>query len=189
MIQVGGHDAFGIDYHVPLKYGVDQCIGDTLGPGRDLPRAAHIPSSPTSRATWKKSPTRTRSCSSTPTRWPPTAWRWAASARSRSSVLCHGVQTTLDLIAGYIGIKDKNEITYTCGGVNHMDWFLRLEHNGRDLYPELREKFEKPEYYKNEKVRGEVFRHFGYFIDRIDRPSQRIRPLVPQERQGDAALL
>ena len=27
--------------------------------------------------------------------------------------LCHGVQTTLDLIAGYLGIKDKNEITYT----------------------------------------------------------------------------
>ena len=45
-----------------------------------------------------------------------------------------------------------------------MDWFLRLEHNGKDLYPMLREKFEKPEYYKNEKVRGEVFRHFGYFM-------------------------
>ena len=28
----------------------------------------------------------------------------------------------------------------------------------------LRELFEKPEYYKNEKVRGEVFRHFGYFM-------------------------
>ncbi len=58
----------------------------------------------------------------------------------------------------------KDEITYTCGGINHMDWFLRLEHKGRDLYPMLREAFEKPEYYKNEKVRGEVFRHFGYFM-------------------------
>jgi alpha-galactosidase len=45
-----------------------------------------------------------------------------------------------------------------------MDWFLRLEHHGRDLYPLLRERFERPEYYKNEKVRGEVFRHFGYFM-------------------------
>jgi alpha-galactosidase len=77
--------------------------------------------------------------------------------------LCHGVQTTLDLIAGYCGVP-KDEIVYTCGGVNHMDWFLTLEHNGRDLYPHLREVFEKPEYYKNEKVRGEVFRHFGYFM-------------------------
>ncbi len=45
-----------------------------------------------------------------------------------------------------------------------MDWFLTLEHKGRDLYPRLREVFERPEYYKNEKVRGEVFRHFGYFM-------------------------
>ena len=77
--------------------------------------------------------------------------------------LCHGVQTTLDLIARYCGVP-KEEITYTCGGINHMDWFLTLEHQGRDLYPTLREVFEKPEYYKNEKVRGEVFRHFGYFM-------------------------
>jgi alpha-galactosidase len=45
-----------------------------------------------------------------------------------------------------------------------MDWFLTLAHNGRDLYPELRDMFERPEYYKNEKVRGEVFRQFGYFM-------------------------
>jgi alpha-galactosidase len=45
-----------------------------------------------------------------------------------------------------------------------MDWFLTLEHKGKDLYPTLRKLIEKPEYYKNEKVRGEVFRHFGYFM-------------------------
>ena len=45
-----------------------------------------------------------------------------------------------------------------------MDWFLSLRHRGRDLYPRLRELFERPEYYRNEKVRGEVFRHFGYFM-------------------------
>ena len=28
MIQVGGVDAFEIDYRIPLKYGVDQCIAD-----------------------------------------------------------------------------------------------------------------------------------------------------------------
>jgi alpha-galactosidase len=47
-----------------------------------------------------------------------------------------------------------------------MAWFLSLEdkRDGRDLYPILREKFEEPEYFKNEKVRGEVMRHFGYFM-------------------------
>jgi alpha-galactosidase len=86
----------------------------------------------------------------------------ARKARVRSSA-CHGVQTTLTLISGYCDVP-KDEITFTCGGINHMDWFLKLEHRGRDLYPTLREVFERPEYYKNEKVRGEVFRHFGYFM-------------------------
>ncbi len=45
-----------------------------------------------------------------------------------------------------------------------MAWFLRLQHRGRDLYSLLRERFEQPEYYANDKVRGEVFRHFGYFM-------------------------
>ena len=99
--------------------------------------------------------------------------------------LCHGVQTTLDLIAGYCGIADKHAITYTCGGINHMDWFLRLEHEGRDLYPELREKFERPEYYKNEKVRGEVFRQFGYFMTES---TGHLSEYVPWFRKNQEAL-
>ena len=77
--------------------------------------------------------------------------------------LCHGVQTTLDLIAGYTGAQ-KAEIDYLCAGINHMDWFLKLEKDGQDLYPLLCANIEKPEYYKNEKGRGEVMRHCGYFM-------------------------
>jgi len=98
--------------------------------------------------------------------------------------LCHGVQTTLDLIAGYCGVP-KEEITYTCGGINHMDWFLRLEHRGRDLYPKLRECFEKPEYYKNEKVRGEVLRQFGYFMTES---TGHLSEYLPWFRKNKAAL-
>ena len=98
--------------------------------------------------------------------------------------LCHGVQTTLDLIAGYCEVP-KEEITFPCGGINHMDWFLTLEHQGRDLYPMLRELFEKPEYYKNEKVRGEVFRHFGYFMTES---TGHLSEYVPWFRKNRAAL-
>ena len=73
------------------------------------------------------------------------------------------MQTTIRLIAGYLGRKVE-DIDYICAGINHMGWFIKLEQDGRDLYPELREKFELPEYYASEKVRGEVFRHFGYFM-------------------------
>jgi len=34
---------FRQDYEIPLKYGVDQCIGDTLGPGGVFRRLRHIP--------------------------------------------------------------------------------------------------------------------------------------------------
>jgi len=43
MIQVGGFEAYGRDYEIPLKYGVDQCIGDTLGPGGVFRAQRHIP--------------------------------------------------------------------------------------------------------------------------------------------------
>jgi alpha-galactosidase len=97
--------------------------------------------------------------------------------------LCHGVQTTLDLISGYVDVP-KSEIDYLCAGINHMGWFLRIEHKGRDLYPLLRQRFEQPEYYVNEKVRGEVFRHFGYFMTTTGHLSE----YVPYFRKNQKAL-
>ena len=32
-IHVGGLESYKIDLDIPLKYGVTQCVGDTLGPG------------------------------------------------------------------------------------------------------------------------------------------------------------
>jgi len=69
----------------------------------------------------------------------------------------------MDLIAGYTDTP-KEEIDFVAAGINHMAWFLKLEHKGRDLYPLLKANMEKPEYYINEKVRGEVMRHCGYFM-------------------------
>ncbi len=163
MIQVGGLEAFGIDYETPLKYGIDQCIGDSLGPGgifrglRTIPVLVEIAHD--MKALAKPGAIMLQYAN-------PMAANCLALGRVSDVPfvgLCHGVQTTLDLIAGYCAVP-KEEIVYTCGGINHMDWFLTLRHNGRDIYPQLRELFELPEYYKNEKVRGEVFRHFGYFM-------------------------
>jgi len=163
MIQVGGLEAFGIDYEVPLKYGVDQCIADSLGPGgvfrglRTIPVLVDIARDMEELA--KPDAVMLQYAN-------PMAGNCLALGQATDTTfvgLCHGVQTTLDLIARYCEVP-KEEISYTCGGINHMDWFLSLRHKGRDLYPTLREVFEKPEYYKNEKVRGEVFRHFGYFM-------------------------
>jgi alpha-galactosidase len=98
--------------------------------------------------------------------------------------LCHGVQTTMDLISGYVNLP-KAEIDFVCAGINHMGWFLKLEHDGLDLYPLLRQRFEEPEFYVNEKVRGEVFRQFGYIMTES---TGHLAEYVPWFRKNGAAL-
>jgi len=162
MIQVGGVDAFQRDYEIPLKYGVDQCIGDTIGPGgifralRSIPVVLDI-----ARDMEKLCPDALLLNYTNPMAM--VCWALGEVAHIDFVGLCHGVQTTLDLISRYVGV-DKEDIDYLCGGINHMDWFLKLKKDGKDLYPILKENMEKAEYYINEKVRGEVLRHFGYFM-------------------------
>jgi len=162
LFQIGGMEAFRCDYEIPLKYGVDQCIGDSLGPGGvfRLLRSADV----------------MRSIDEDIAELCPGAHvlnyvnpmgavcTYLGRYTNMNFVgLCHGVQTTMDLIASYTD-SPKDEIDFIAAGINHMAWFLKLEHEGRDLYPLLRERMEKPEYFMNEKVRGEVMRHCGYFM-------------------------
>ncbi|MFC1736650.1 alpha-glucosidase/alpha-galactosidase, partial [Candidatus Hydrogenedentota bacterium] len=164
MIQVGGVDAFKVDYEVPMKYGVDQCIGDSLGPGGVMRGARTIPVlidiaedmedlCPDAIMLNYANPMAAN------------CFALGVATDVDYIGLCHGVQTTLDLISGYVDVP-KDQIDYVCAGINHMGWFLSLKdkRDGRDLNPILRENIEKPEYYINEKVRCEVMRHFGYFM-------------------------
>jgi alpha-galactosidase len=159
--QIGGVKGFEYDYKIPMKHGVDQCIGDTLGPGGVFRALRSIP------VTVDMARDMEELCPGALLLNyvnPMAMICWALGTTRVNFVgLCHGVQTTMDLISGYVGVP-KGEIDFLCAGINHMAWFLRLEHKGRDLYPVLRERFERPEYYVNEKVRGETFRHFGYFM-------------------------
>ncbi len=162
MIQVGGVDAFKVDYEIPMKYGVDQCIGDTLGPGGVFRAARHI------WALMEIAEDIQRLCPNAlmlnyANPMAVCCWALGTVPNLQFVGLCHGVQTTMDLIASYTDCR-KDEIDYIAAGINHMAWFLKLEREGKDLYPLLRSNFEKPEYYVNEKVRGEVMRHFGYFM-------------------------
>ena len=77
--------------------------------------------------------------------------------------LCHSVQGTSRMLAQWAG-ADYDKVSYTCAGINHMAFFTRIEEDGKDLYPILREKIKEPEYYNQEKVRNEIFRTFGYYV-------------------------
>jgi alpha-galactosidase len=162
MLQAGGVAEFRQDYEIPLKYGVDQCIADTLGPGGVFRALRHIPALlELARDMRELCPGAILFNYANPMAM--CCWALGRVPGLQFVGLCHGVQTTMDLIASYVGVK-KEDIDFLCAGINHMGWFLKLQKDGQDLYPALRRNFEQPGYYVNEKVRGEVLRHFGYFM-------------------------
>jgi len=162
MFDTGGLAAYEHEYLIPLKYGVDQCIGDTLGPGgvfralRTIPVVVQY-----AKDVEELCPDALLLNYVNP--MAAVCYALGQEAKVPFVGLCHGVQTTIDLIAHILGEK-KEELDYFAAGINHMAWFLRLEKKGRDMYPRLRRRCEQPEVYKIEKVRIETMRHFGYFM-------------------------
>jgi alpha-galactosidase len=160
-IQVGGNGQWEADIAVPGRYGVSQCVGDTIGPGgifrglrhlavfdrliedmEDLcPKALILQySNPMAILTWR-----------------------TAMSGLRVVGLCHSVQGTARLLAGYCEVP-ADELSYWVAGINHQAWFLTLEHCGEDLYPRLRSHLDNPKTLALEPVRLELMRRFGYFV-------------------------
>ena len=181
--QVGGMDAFQIDYEIPKEYGIDVCVGQCVGPGGVFRAQRSIPVM----AGLVKDMEELCPLAYLLNYVNPMAMLCLAiglSSRIRFVGLCHGVQTTLDLISRYAGVK-KSEIDFLAAGINHMAWFLKVEKNGANLYPQLLRNLERPEYYINEKVRGEVARHFGYFCTES---SGHLSDYLPWFRKNEATL-
>ena len=162
MFDTGGAAAYEHDYLIPLKHGVDQCIGDTLGPGGVFRALRTIPTIVQYAKEMEQLSPRGLLLNYVN---PMAAVCYALGQEAKVPFvgLCHGVQTTIDLIAHVLGEKKEN-LDYLAAGINHMAWFLKLEKDGVDLYPKFRERCERPEVYKIEKVRVETMRHFGYFM-------------------------
>jgi len=161
-IQVGGLEAYELDIEIPRKYGVEQCVGDTLGPGgvfRGLRHLAVI--SDLCRELEEVSPDAVILQYTNPMVIICRAIQ--ASSSIRTVGLCHSVQGTAMELAHMLGVPYE-EITYWVAGINHMAWFLRLERGGEDLYPLLREKMKDPAVYGMEPTRFELFKYFGYFV-------------------------
>ncbi|MFQ5795610.1 MAG: alpha-galactosidase [Candidatus Bipolaricaulia bacterium] len=162
-IQVGGLEAYELDIEIPLKYGVGQCVGDTLGPGgvfrglRTIPVLQEI--------------TREMDGLCRPEALlinysnPMSINCWAITADSgRPHVgLCHSVQGTSEMLARWIGAP-YDEVTYKVAGINHQAWFLEFKWNGEDVYPMLRKAMEDPKRQGEEPIRIELARQFGYFV-------------------------
>jgi alpha-galactosidase len=162
MIQVGGAEAVAPDLAIPQRYGVDQAVGDTLGPGgifrglRTIPPLLDICRDmedlcPDALLINYANPM-VMNCRAI-----------AAATTIRTIGLCHSVQGTSQQLAGYIGAPYE-EITHWVAGINHQAWFLRFERNGEDAYPALRAAMDDPAIHAKDAVRFELMRHFGAFV-------------------------
>jgi len=163
MVQVGGLPAVEMDVNIPMSYGVDQDIGDTLGPGgvfrgvRTIPVLLDI-----CRDMEQLCPDALLINYSNPMAL--NCWGLSAGQKAIRFVgLCHSVQGTAHNLATDIKVPFE-EVTYWVAGINHMAWFLKFEWKGEDAYPLVRKAMDDPDVYKLDKVRFEIMRHFGYFV-------------------------
>jgi alpha-galactosidase len=169
--QIGGYrPSTVIDFEIPKQYGLRQTIADTLGVGgimRGLRTVPHL---------WAVAQDMAELCPDALLLQyvnPMAINTWALAERFphvKQVGLCHSVQNTVEELAHDLDLP-KEEIDYRVAGVNHVAFFLRLEHKGRDLYPALRAgyregRFPKPPLHMTRcpnKVRYEVMEHLGHF--------------------------
>lgn len=163
MIQVGGYrPATVTDFEIPTRYGLRQTIGDTLGIGGIMRALRTIPVMRGIAEDMEQLCPDALLMNYTN----PMATLCMALDRVspvRTVGLCHSVQGTAAEIAGWLGLPPA-EIDYRCAGINHVAFYLTLEHRGRDLYPTLRDLAASGDYPAWEHVRFELFRRFGYFV-------------------------
>jgi alpha-galactosidase len=174
-IRVGGPDSSRIDREITLKYGINEAVGDTTGPGGVFYGARHIP------AILDICHQMEELC---PDAWllnytnPMAMITWAVNdyTKIKNVGLCHSVKNTAAELARYIGAPYE-EFSYWVAGINHMAWFLEMKWRGEDAYPLLSEKFKDPAIYSKpdahwagpDVVRAEIFKAFGYFVTESSR--------------------
>lgn len=162
-VRVGGLRAFETDIDIPLKYGVDQCVGDTLCTGgimygqrviaamldfcKDIREVAEKDaimlnySNPNAMATW--------ACNKY--------------GRVKTIGLCHGEIHGETQIAEVLGLK-REDLDVICAGINHQTWYISVKHNGEEMLDKLLPAFEAHEKYSDEeKVRIDMLKRFGYY--------------------------
>jgi alpha-galactosidase len=174
VFQVGGIDAYGFDIEIPREYGIDQTVGDTLGPGgvfrglRSVEALRVIAESmleicPDALLLNYVNPMAVNV--------------WATDLLGVRIVgLCHSVQGTSQLLALELGVPFE-EVTFDCAGVNHTAWFTRYRRGDEDLIPKIREVMKARHvdrsipllersddaYESIERVRSELMLLTGYF--------------------------
>jgi alpha-galactosidase len=194
-VEVSGVACVAWDNDIPLKYGIDQCIGDTIGPGglfkglRTIPVFLDILRDMDELCPGAIMLNYTN----------PMNMMCLAAGRAVPQVpvvgLCHSVQGSSHQLAKRVGIAYE-QMQWQCAGINHLAWFTELTHNGEDLYPRLMAQAEaeiygkaadsdnaNPEDVGHDLVRKDMMLHFGAFITES---SGHLSEYLPYYRKSDA---
>ena len=168
-IEVSGVGCVRFDNDIPLKYGVSQCIGDTIGPGGIFKGLRTIPSWLAILSDAEKLCPNALVLNYTN---PMSMMCTAAARASKMPVvgLCHSVQGSSHGLAKWFDVPYE-EVNWECAGINHLAWFIKFEHKGKDLYPAMIKKAKKEiETHKGnwdevkDLVRKDMMIHFGAYI-------------------------
>ena len=177
MIRQGGLEAFALDIDIPLKYGVDQCVGDTLCAGGIMYGQRTIPAlldfCKDIREVAKPGALFLNYSN------PMAMNTWACNQYGKVDTigLCHGVQGAhweitecVEMWAKEQGLLpadaklSRHDVDVIPAGLNHQTWFIKVAWRGIDMTPHLLAMFEKhPVFSHTEKVRIDVLRRCGYF--------------------------
>ena len=160
--QQGGLDAYALDIEIPRRYGVEQCVGDTLGPGGVFRALRTIPVlldlcdeldelAPDALLLNYVNPMAAN------------CWAIDAGTGRPHVGLCHSVQGTSEMLARWIDVPIE-EIVYRCAGINHQAYFLEFRRGAEDLYPRIERAILRPEVDAEEPVRVDLMKSFGYFV-------------------------
>lgn len=161
-VRIGMLEAFATDVEIPLKYGVDQCVGDTLCIGgimygqrgvnamlgfcKDIREVARPDcillnySNPNAMVTW--------ACNKY--------------GHVPTYGLCHGVQHGHEQIAKALG-KEKKDVDIICAGLNHQTWYISVKTDGVERTGELYDLMCAADFAKDENIRLDVMKNFGYY--------------------------
>lgn len=176
-IHVGGYDAYKVDMDIPYKYGVTQCVGDTLGPGGIFRFLRNVSVMKTVmediRDVGYKSENADAPLLLNYTN-PMAMLTWYCNSLLPDSTigLCHGVFHTAAGLSVALGVKPQN-FDYFCAGINHMAWFLELwykesnnpEETWKDAYPKLFQILKSDSKLEEmERLRVDMMKAVGYFM-------------------------
>jgi len=177
--RIGGLQAFALDVDIPLKYGIDQCVGDTLCAGGIMYGQRNIPQILSFCKDIRE--VATPGCMLLNYANPNAMNTWAANQYGgvRTLGLCHGVQGGHYQIAevikhllngtkkpedsGYINVT-RQDVDIICAGINHQTWYIQIRYRGEDWTGRMLEGFEThPVFSRTEKVRIDILRRFGFY--------------------------